>query len=48
MRDKELVLEVLRQTEDAAAKIVARFQPFAGLKTSPTVRPVLRKWMPSV
>ena len=27
MRDKELVLEVLRQTEDAAAKIVSRFQP---------------------
>jgi uncharacterized protein with HEPN domain len=26
MRDKELVLEVLRQIEDAAAKVVTRFQ----------------------
>jgi len=26
MRDKELVLEVLRQIEDAATKIVSRFQ----------------------
>lgn len=26
MRDKELVLEVLRQIEEAAAKIIARFQ----------------------
>ena len=26
MRDKKLVLEVLRQIEEAAAKIVARFQ----------------------
>jgi len=27
MRDKELTLEVLRQIEDAAAKIIARFEP---------------------
>lgn len=27
MRDQELVLEILRQIEDAAGKIVTRFQP---------------------
>ena len=27
MRDRELVLEILRQIEDAAGKIVTRFQP---------------------
>jgi uncharacterized protein with HEPN domain len=27
MHDKELILEVLRQIEEAAAKILARFQP---------------------
>jgi len=27
MRDKELTLEVLRQIEEAAAKIIARFEP---------------------
>jgi len=27
MRDKELTLEVLQQIEEAAAKIIARFEP---------------------
>jgi hypothetical protein len=29
MRDKELVLEVLRQIEEASAIIIVRFRPFA-------------------
>lgn len=47
MRDKELTLEVLRQIEDAAVKIVTRFQAIRQVSVLPTVPPGLKKWMPS-
>ena len=38
MRDKEIVMEVLRQIEEAAAKIVALFRLFTRWPTLPNAR----------
>ena len=48
MRDKELVLEVLRQIEEASAKIIVRFQTIRQVADFTDSLQGLIKWMPSV
>ncbi len=47
MRDKELTLEVLRQIEDAAVKIVTRFQAIRQVSDFTDSPAGVEKWMPS-
>jgi hypothetical protein len=47
MRDKGLTLEVLRQIEEAAAKILVRFQPVSQPSDFTDSPAGLINWMPS-